>query len=192
MVSNIHMALRARRQLFCYWEYRPINDFLLDWLNQHRDYALYLIPLIAFAEACPGVGLVVSGVILLGVCTTMYTQEIATLWQMLPLAFIGACLSDHLGFYLGRWIGPSFHGTKLAQRRKGILDKAEKLFLDHGAFAIIFGRLMTAIRSLIPLLTGVSGMGRLHYSLVDIAACAMWTAGLGLLVVGLDNVIGSW
>lgn len=178
--------------LFCNRDYRPINDFLLDWLNQNRDYALYVIPVIAFAEACPGIGLVVSGVILLGACTTMYIQEIATLTQMLPLAFAGACLSDHLGFYLGRWIGPTFHQTGLAQRRKDILDKAEKMLRHHGAFAIIFGRLMTAIRSLIPLLTGVSGMGRLHYSLVDVTACAIWTAGLGLLVVGLDNVIDSW
>ena len=165
---------------------------MLDWLNQNREYALYLIPVIAFAEACPGIGLVVSGAILLGVCTTLYTQEIASLAHMLPLAFIGACLSDHLGFYLGRWIGPGFHETRLAQRRKDILDKAEKLFRNYGAFAIIFGRLMTAIRSLIPLLTGVSGMSRLHYSIVDIIACAIWTAGLGLLVVGLDSVISNW
>lgn len=149
------------------------------------------MPVIAFAEACPGIGLVVSGVVLLGVCTVMYTEQIATLGQMLPLAFLGACLADHMGYYLGRWIGPPFHQTRLALRRKAMLDKAETMLRNHGEFAIIFGRLMTAIRSLIPMLTGVSGMSRWRYSMYDILACAIWTSGLGLLVVGLDNVFGG-
>lgn len=151
-----------------------------------------MIPLIAFAEACPGIGLVVSGAILLGVCTVMYTEQIATLSQMLPLAFSGACLADHLGFYLGRWIGPPFHHTRFALRRKAMLDKTEAVFRKHSELAILLGRLMTAIRSLTPLLAGVSGMSRLRYSLLDLLACSIWTAGLGLLVVGLDDAISRW
>ncbi len=151
-----------------------------------------MIPLIAFAEACPGIGLVVSGAILLGVCTVMYTEQIATLSQMLPLAFSGACLADHLGFYLGRWIGPPFHHTRFALRRKAMLDKTEAMFRKHSELAILLGRLMTAIRSLTPLLAGVSGMSRLRYSLLDVLACSIWTAGLGLLVVGLDDAISRW
>jgi len=151
-----------------------------------------VIPLIAFAEACPGIGLVVSGAILLGVCTVMYTEQIATLSQMLPLAFSGACLADHLGFYLGRWIGPPFHHTRFALRRKAMLDKTEAVFRKHSELAILLGRLMTAIRSLTPLLAGVSGMSRLRYSLLDLLACSIWTAGLGLLVVGLDDAISRW
>jgi membrane-associated protein len=151
-----------------------------------------VIPLIAFAEACPGIGLVVSGAILLGVCTVMYTEQIATLSQMLPLAFSGACLADHLGFYLGRWIGPPFHHTRFALRRKAMLDKTEAMFRKHSELAILLGRLMTAICSLTPLLAGVSGMSRLRYSLLDLLACSIWTAGLGLLVVGLDDAISRW
>ena len=151
-----------------------------------------MIPLLAFAEACPGIGLVVSGAILLGVCTVMYTEQIATLSQMLPLAFSGACLADHLGFYLGRWIGPPFHHTRFALRRKAMLDKTEAMFRKHSELAILLGRLMTAIRSLTPLLAGVSGMSRLRYSLLDLLACSIWTAGLGLLVVGLDDAISRW
>jgi membrane-associated protein len=122
----------------------------------------------------------------------MYTEQIATLSQMLPLAFSGACLADHLGFYLGRWIGPPFHHTRFALRRKAMLDKTEAMFRKHSELAILLGRLMTAIRSLTPLLAGVSGMSRLRYSLLDVLACSIWTAGLGLLVVGLDDAISRW
>ena len=64
-----------------------------------------IIPLLAFLEACPGIGLLVSGVILLTVSTLLYTEQLVGLAQIIPLAFVGACLSDHIGFYLGRWFG---------------------------------------------------------------------------------------
>jgi membrane-associated protein len=120
----------------------------------------------------------------------MYTEQIATLWQMLPLAFLGATVADHTGYYLGRWIGPTFHHTAFAQKRRNFLDKAENMIRKFGVFAIVFGRLMTAIRSLVPLLIGVSGLPRWKYTLLDLSACAVWTTGLGLLVVGIDNLIG--
>lgn len=146
--------------------------------------------MIAFLEACVGIGIFVSGAILLTVCTILYTEQIATLPQMLPLAFLGATLADHSGYYLGLWIGPRFHHTKFAQKRRKFLDRAEGLIRKFGSFAIIFGRLMTAIRSLVPLLIGVSGMPRWKYTVIDLTACAIWTTGLGLLVVGIDTFLG--
>ncbi|MFT7685937.1 MAG: membrane-associated protein [Candidatus Azotimanducaceae bacterium] len=165
-----------------------MDEVIINWLRSHQEYALIIVPAIAFVEACLGIGLFVSGIILLTVCTILYTENIATLAQMLPLAFLGATTADHSGYYLGRWIGPRFHHTKFAIKQKKTLDKAESLIVKFGEFAIIFGRLMTAIRSLVPLLTGVSGLSRLKYSLYDLLACAIWTAGLGLLIVGFDKL----
>jgi len=166
-----------------------LDDIIIEWLRAHQEYALIIIPLIAFSEACLGIGLFISGVILLSVCTIMYTENIATLPQMLPLAFLGAVIADHSGYYIGRWLGPRFHHTQFAIKRKKTLDKAESLFLRFGEFAIVFGRLMTAIRSIVPLLTGVSGLSPLRYTLFDLLACTIWTIGLGLLVVGIDNLV---
>jgi membrane-associated protein len=107
---------------------------------------------------------------------------------MLPLAFCGAVLGDHSGYYVGRWLGPRFHHTQFAKNRGDILKKTEQQIIKHGNLAILFGRLITAVRSIVPLLTGVSGMPRLKYTAYDFLACGIWTAGLGLLVVGLDKI----
>ena len=114
-----------------------------------------MVPALAFLEACPGIGLFVSGVILLSVSTVLYTEHLLTLPQILSLAFLGALMSDHLGFYAGRWFGGELRKTKIAIR---------------------------------PMTVGASGTDRLTFTLADIAACFIWTAGLGLLVVGLNNV----
>ena len=149
---------------------------------------MIIVPLIAFLEACVGIGLFVSGVILLSVCSILYIEQIATLSQILTLAFCGAVLGDHSGYYFGRWLGPRFYHTSFAQNRLHILKKTEQRIIKYGNFAILFGRLITAIRSIVPLLTGVSGMTRLRYSAYDVLACGIWTAGLGLLIVGIDKI----
>ena len=147
------------------------------------------MPAIAFLEACPGVGIFISGAILLSVCTVLYTQDIATLPQMLPLAFLGATIADHSGYYIGRWIGPGFHQTGFAIKRKAIFDKTETMLVKHGETAIIVGRLLTAIRSVVPLLTGISGLSPARYTLYVLIACDIWTTGLGLLVIGLNGLL---
>ena len=151
---------------------------------------MIIVPLIAFLEACVGIGLFVSGVILLSVCTFLYVEQIATLPQILSLAFCGAIIGDHSGYYFGRWLGPKFYHTQFAKNRLETLKKTEQHIIKYGNFAILFGRLITAVRSIVPLLTGVSGMPRLKYSLYDLIACGIWTAGLALLIVGINKIWG--
>jgi membrane-associated protein len=109
---------------------------------------------------------------------------------MLPLAFLGATIADHSGYYVGRWLGPGFHHTRFATRHKATIDKTEAMLVRHGEMAIIIGRLLTAIRSVVPLLTGISGLSPARYTLYDLIACTIWTTGLGLLVIGIDGLLG--
>ncbi len=171
-------------------EAQIIGDIFLEWIDKYQEYALFIVPTIAFLEACIGIGIFISGAILLSVCTALYTQGIATLPQMLPLAFLGATIADHSGYYVGRWIGPGFHQTRFATRRKATIEKTEAMLVRYGEMAIIIGRLLTAIRSVVPLLTGISGLSPGRYTLYDLIACSIWTTGLGLLVIGIDGLLG--
>ncbi|MEJ2213381.1 MAG: DedA family protein [Gammaproteobacteria bacterium] len=157
-------------------------------MNENQHYALLAVPVLAFLEAMVGIGLFISGAILLTVSTVLYSQEIATLWQILPLAFVFAALSDHVGYYLGRYLGPRFHHSKFAERYATKVAKTEQFILDYGSAAVILGRLLTAVRSLVPMFIGISGMNRLTFTIFDLIACFIWASGLGLLVVGLDNL----
>ena len=149
---------------------------------------MLIFPL-AFLEACPGIGLLISGAVLLAVAVFLYSEQVLTLTQILPLAFAGACLSDHLGFYLGRWLGDKLHNTAFAKKRASQMHKAEQFILKHGTGAIVLGRLVPAVRSLVPMLAGVSGTSRLKFSLIDFLACAIWVGGLGVLVASLGNLV---
>jgi membrane-associated protein len=47
---------------------------------------------------------------------------------------------------------------------------------------------MPAVRSLVPMMVGISGTSAVRFTLIDILACAIWSAGLGLLVIGLETI----
>lgn len=166
-----------------------IETAIVDWLNAHRAQAIYVVPVAAFAEACLGIGIFVPSVFLVAVCSYLYTEQVATLAQILPLAFAGALLGDHSGYYVGRWIGPGLHRSAFGRRHAGRIAKADGLVLRWGWGAVMVGRFLPAIRSVIPALTGISGFGRLRYSIFDALACLLWVGGLALILFGVDELL---
>ena len=163
-----------------------IEQSIFDWLNGNSQHAIYLVPMLAFGEACIGVGLLISGVFLLIIAIAIYSSELATIEVIVLLAFIGAISGDHFGFYVGKKLGPQFHSSSIASRYRKNIDRAEELIRKYGAAAIFIGRFIPAIRSLIPATLGLSKFNPVRYSLMDALACALWSIVLGLIVVGLD------
>ena len=163
-----------------------IETWVLQWIDEHRELALLLVPVLAFAESCIGIGIFVSGLFLVVVSSLIYSNAIAPLEWIVVLAFCGATLGDHLGYYVGIAIGPRLHQWGFVQKYRGKLDRAEAMIRKYGWFAILIGRFVPAIRSMIPAALGISGFGHLRYSLVDISACLLWALALGLIVAGVD------
>lgn len=165
-----------------------IDNALMQWLQSHPEYALLMIPVIAFAEACVGIGLFVSGIILFAVSTLLVDQGILGLWQIAPLAFLGALVGDHLSFFLGRRAGPHFHQWRIARRYRLKLARGEALVVRYGGNAIFLGRFIPAIRSLLPAMLGLSRYNPLRFSLLDLAACFLWS----LALIGLVALSARW
>lgn len=154
------------------------------------EYAVPIVFGLAFLEACPGIGLFITGALLLATATGLYANGALDLPHIMLAAFLGAFISDHLGYYLGHWVGPSFHSSRFAKKHQERIKRTEALFQKHGAAAIVIGRLVPAIRSITPLFTGISGLSRGRFSLVDLLACSIWAAGLGALTSRITLAIG--
>ena len=160
---------------------------LLGQLPAH--WGMGFIIALAFLEACPGLGLFISGVLLLSTATALYANDLLSLQQISLAAFLGAIVADHLGYYLGRFVGPKFHHSDFAQRHAARIAKTERLLRRFGLAAIPVGRLIPAVRSITPMLLGLSGVARWHFSLVDLLACAFWAWALGALASGITLAI---
>ena len=137
--------------------------------------------MLAFAEACVGIGLFVSGLVLFSVTTVLYNAGLVGLAEIAILAFPGAMLGDQAGFYAGRYLGPGIHHTRFGQRYASQLQRSEQMIKRHAGGAVFIGRFIPAIRSLIPAALGISGYNTRRYLLLDTAACALWAAALAAL-----------
>ncbi len=165
-----------------------VDLFFFSWVEANLRYAILFVPLFAFAEACIGIGLFVSGVFLVAVSSIVIDQQLASLPVIALLAFFGAVAGDHVGFYVGRWVGPHFHHIGVVEKRKASFERAEKLIRYYGPFAVFIGRFIPAIRSIIPALLGITDFEKVKFSILDSLACLLWATALAAIVYGLDNI----
>tara|TARA_B100001939_G_scaffold318121_1_gene305289 strand:- start:397 stop:888 length:492 start_codon:yes stop_codon:yes gene_type:complete len=154
----------------------------LSLLEENQGGAVLLVPLLAFAEACVGIGLFISGAFLVVVSSILFFTEMASLPIICALAMVGAAAGDHVGFYVGYFLGPRLTRSRFAERHQAPIARANALITKYGPLTIFIGRFVPAIRSLLPAMIGVSGFSRRVYSLLDVLACSLWAVALGAIV----------
>ena len=145
------------------------------------------MPLLAFAEACVGIGLFVSGAFLVIVSSILFFTELASLPLICTLAMLGATAGDHVGFYVGYFLGPRFNRSKFAERHHAAVARANSMITKYGPLTIFIGRFVPAIRSMLPAMMGMSVFSRRLYSILDIMACGLWAVALGASVYFLGD-----
>ena len=106
---------------------------------------------LGFIEACPGIGLFVSGVILFGVASFLFVEDLYSIVQIVPCAMLGGFLADQFGYWIGRRLGPNLKESTMMRPHASRLDRAEILIRRFGPLAAVGGRFLTMIRSVVPL-----------------------------------------
>lgn len=97
---------------------------------------------------------------------------------------IGTILGTLLWYYAGLWIGEK-RIAELADRYGrwiGVsgadIDKANRWFYRHGSKAVLLGRLVPGVRTLISLPAGLSGMRMAPFLFYSTVGTTIWTAAL--------------
>lgn len=75
------------------------------------------------------------------------------------------------------------------------VDRAESRFRRHGPAAVLLGRLVPAVRTLISVPAGVSGMGLGPFLLFSALGATAWTsllAGAGCLLEAPYEAVSAW
>ena len=104
------------------------------------------------------------------------------------VATLGADLGALVNYYLARWLGRPivyrFADSRighmcLSDRAK--VEHAEAYFRDHGSASTFFGRLVPAVRQLISIPAGLSGMNLGKFLLFTTLGAGVWNSVLALL-----------
>lgn len=105
----------------------------------------------------------------------------------LTVLIMGAGLGTWLGYIQGRWLS----NTKLMKSWLGHLpekyhQRAKLLFHKHGLAALFVGRFIAFVRTLLPILTGISELNNTRFQIYNWLSAAFWV----MLLVGAGYLFG--
>lgn len=99
----------------------------------------------------------------------------------------GAALGTWLGYLQGRWLG----NTKIVKNWLDHLPKkyhqrARILFYRYGLLALFFARFIPFVRTLLPIMAGLSGLGNKRFHIYNWLSATLWI----FLIVTLGYLFG--
>lgn len=163
-------------------------DFSIVELIQKVSYiGLFLI---VFAESGMFFGFFLPGDSLLFTAGFLASQNLLSIWIVLPVVVLGAILGDSAGY----WMGKNFRGWMMRQResfffRKDHVIKAQEFYDKHGGKTLILARFIPAVRTFVPIVAGMAQMEYKKFLSFNLIGGLAW--GLGMTLVGyfLGSVI---
>ncbi|HWW26131.1 MAG TPA: VTT domain-containing protein [Caulobacter sp.] len=97
----------------------------------------------------------------------------------------GAFLGNAVSYQLGRRVGPQ--GSTAARLPDRARAAVERLFVRHGAAAIVIARFMGPPATLTPFLAGAAGLSRRRFMIANLVASLVWPP----VMIGV-GVLGRW
>ena len=90
-----------------------------------------------------------------------------------------ASLGCWLSYIQGRWLGNT-HVVKgwLAQLPQKYHDRATYMFDRHGLLALLAGRFLAFIRTLLPTMAGISGLSNRRFQFFNWLSALLWVGGI--------------
>ncbi|WPQ67500.1 VTT domain-containing protein [Weissella paramesenteroides] len=97
-------------------------------------------------------------------------------WVLMLLFWLAATFGDSLNFWLGRTVGLKLVHHPILGRfiKEKHLQEANEFFIKHGKMAIILGRFLPIIRTLVPFTAAVSGFRYRSFIGLEMIAVTLW------------------
>lgn len=158
---------------------------LLNTTHLIQSGGLLLIAIIIFAESGVLAGFFLPGDTLLFTAGFFASQGKLPLAAVLIVAAVAAIAGDNVGYEIGKRLGP-----RIFKKPDGLLFKqshvtrAEAFYEKHGGKTIVLARFLPLVRTLTPILAGVSKMPHKRFSFFNIIGATLWA--------GLVTMLGFW
>jgi membrane protein DedA with SNARE-associated domain len=142
---------------------------------------------LVFAEDALFIGFVIPGETAAVVGGVIAGKGGVPLAVMIAVVVSAAILGDTVGYEIGKHLGPRLTPSKIFDRKRPQLEKAQKFLRRRGGPAIFLGRFTAFFRAVMPALAGLSGMPYRRFALWNITGGVLW----GSLFVTLGFLAGN-
>jgi membrane protein DedA with SNARE-associated domain len=154
------------------------SEAVLAFTRAHGDLAPLIVGLLSFGESLAFVSLVVPATTILLGSGALFAAADITFLPVWAGAAIGAFLGDWLSFWLGRHFKDRIRWLWPFSRHPALLVSGRRFFARYGTFGVFLGRFFGPLRSVVPIVAGVSGMPPLPFQIANIASALIWAAAM--------------
>lgn len=146
---------------------------LFDQIAQH---GLWLLFVMAILETCFVTGLAVPSGLATSVATIIALESGTALAPVVVAAASGGFVGDSLGYWIGRAWGDRVLREDGRWRRMlgGRLNEVERLFGRHPVYSVTVARLISFVRTVMPMAAGMSGMAYRRYLPFEVVGLVGW------------------
>jgi membrane-associated protein len=124
--------------------------------------------------------------------TTVHNSLHLSLAAVLVAAVAGALLGAQVGYYVGRAAGPALIDARRRPRLQLAVDRAREYLERYGPVkAVVLGRFIPFVRTVINPLAGIVGVGARTFLFAQVLGGLLWSAGVTLAGYGLGSRIPS-
>jgi len=149
-------------------------DQISLFIEANQAWAGLVVFLLTLGESMLVIGIMIPATALLLFTGGLVGAGTLPVAPILIWGILGAIVGDAISFWLGRWIGPTILRWKILKRHRSTVARARLFFYRYGFMSIFFGRFLGPIRSTIPTVAGVMGMGQWRFQLANALSAIAW------------------
>lgn len=152
-----------------------LATFLFDQLAVHGPWLLFVM---AVLETCFVTGLVVPSGVATSMSTILALEAGTPLAPFVVAAACGGFVGDSLGYWIGRRSGEHIlrEGGKWRRLLGSRWDAVQDLFGRHPLYSVAVARLISFVRTVMPMAAGMSGIPYPRYLTYEVVGVLGWTA----------------
>ena len=149
-----------------------------QFIQTHQAWAGPIIFLMTFGESMLIIGILLPATVLLMMSGGLIGSGTLSPLPIFLWGFAGAVLGDALSYWIGKWLGPRVLRLKLLKAHRRSVARARLLCFRYGFLAVLLGRFLGPMRSLMPAVAGVMGMAEKKFQLANVLSAALWIPAL--------------
>ncbi len=153
-------------------------DQTIQFIEQHQEWAGLVVFLMTMGESLFIIGILLPATVLLFVVGGLVGNGSLPWLPIVTWGFVGAVVGDALSYWLGCWVGPKVLRWRYLKSHRKNVARARLFFYRYGFLAVLLGRFLGPVRSVIPTVAGAMGMPQLRFQLANTLSAAAWMPAL--------------
>lgn len=162
----------------------------LDSMTMLQTGSYVGLAFIVFAESGLLIGIFLPGDSLLFAAGLIASGGFFSLNPLIATVVVAAIVGDSVGYWFGAQAGNRLFSREDSRFfKREYVERTERFYQKYGGRAVILARFLPIVRTLAPMLAGVSSMKYRTFLAYNVIGGLLWGAGMVLLGFSVGSVI---